>query len=921
MDWHVAQTRNLNSRKPVVASDLPPLVGRTAILARLLSSEKQLVVLAGEPGIGKTRLLTELRQGATPRNYRYVSVNCLQANQAIPFEPLTALARGLRRRNRVNDGQLRNFIEARGSDRLWYFLELLTAAVGLEPLTLQVDDAHWADSESLEAILCAADRLQESPVQWQLAMRSGHAPFEARIASLVSQGLALVERLEALTLDDSLALARALVPSEAYALLDPRKLWSDSHGNPLYIEYCARAEAVGRRATLGSRRHLFEQRIAAVSPASADVCSWLAVAGRTVPQATLAALTGLSMTGVLLLLEELENAGLVSLDSDGPSFRHALIRDACYGLLDDPERRRRHFELVQYADNDWHRVLHLDGAALLAEAAVAYNRLGWRHIDAAEPERALAAFTSALERVPATDRAAEEARSGHAVALMWLGRTADAMRAWQDFQVAQASPNDVVSVAANVRLAEAAWENGEDVEIALPVLRIALDKAGDLAPHLLPRILLLLGAIHERRGDLPATQAYLERGLNVAESVANSRDSLRLRSWLAVVKARMGDLAGGTAMLEAVVERAEALQYANDVAHACVKLCYLADMAGDYERYARWCHRGMSGKGPASTHLRGLLTSNLASVETDIGNLRSGLELAEAAEQLTSASGGNLVGRAICQQAILHAYVGNFDAAVKCLERAKRQRLTGSWMRSVEYTRGFVAELRGDVDTAREAYAATVPKSSGVVLTEVFELRALTGMVRTACRVGDVDDALSAAAVLRQSCHSGWKISESMLAEAEGHIAFAQDDVSTGCAHFIRAQETGAHKVRKVALGAMVAEAQMDRRALTSYIAALEQMGANGLSSALRSRARAIGMRPGRCRLRQGELTEREIDVARYVAAGKSNGEIARTINVTRRTVEFHVANIFRKLDLTSRVELAAMLASGAVTGAEMIKR
>jgi len=74
-------------------------------------------------------------------------------------------------------------------------------------------------------------------------------------------------------------------------------------------------------------------------------------------------------------------------------------------------------------------------------------------------------------------------------------------------------------------------------------------------------------------------------------------------------------------------------------------------------------------------------------------------------------------------------------------------------------------------------------------------------------------------------------------------------------------------------------------------------------------------MRPGRCRLQQGVLTEREIDVAGYVAAGKTNGEIARTISVTRRTVEFHVANIFRKLDLTSRVELAAMLASGAVTG------
>jgi DNA-binding NarL/FixJ family response regulator len=432
---------------------------------------------------------------------------------------------------------------------------------------------------------------------------------------------------------------------------------------------------------------------------------------------------------------------------------------------------------------------------------------------------------------------------------------------------------------------------------------------------------LLLGAIHERRDDLGAAQGYFERGLAAAESVANSRDSLRLRSWLAVVKARLGDTVGGAAMLEAVVERAEALQYANDMANACVKLCYLADMAGDHDRYAQWCRRGLRGNGPASTHLRGLLMTNLASVETDAGNLRSALSNAEAAEHLTSAAGGNLVGRAICQQAFLHAVMGSSDAAAACVDRARRQRLTKSWMRAVEYTRGVVAEVRGEIQTAREAYKATLPNSTGDVLTEVFELRALTGMVRAACIARDLGDAHARLLLLRSSCHAGWRISESLLAEAQGFVAFAEGDVATGCAQLVRAQETAPYRLRQLTLAAKVAEAQMDRRALTSCIAALEQIDANGLAAALRTRARALGMRPGRCRLQQGVLTEREVDVARYVAAGKTNGEIARTISVTRRTVEFHVANIFRKLDLNSRVELAAMLASGAVTGAEMIKR
>jgi DNA-binding CsgD family transcriptional regulator/tetratricopeptide (TPR) repeat protein len=624
---------------------------------------------------------------------------------------------------------------------------------------------------------------------------------------------------------------------------------------------------------------------------------------------------------VTLLLEELEGAGLINASSGGPAFRHALIRDACYGLLDDAERRTRHGALVHYAENDWHRVLHLDGAGLLVDAAIVYNRLGWRHIDAAEPERALTAFTDALERVPSSDRAAEEARSGHAIALMWLGRTADAMRVWQDFQVAQTSPIDSLSVTAGVRLAEAAWENGEDVETALPVLRMALENASDLAPQLLPRIFLLLGAIHERRDDLAAAQVYLELGLRAAESVANSRDTLRLRSWLAVVKARCGDVEGGTAMLEAVVERAEALQYANDMAQACVKLCYLADMAGDYERYAHWCRRGLRGKGPASTHLRGLLLTNLASVETDAGNLTTALTNAETAEQLTSAAGGNLVARAICQQSLLHAYMGHSDAAVACITRAARQRLTASWMRAVEYTRGVVAELRGEAEAARKAYKTTLSESTGAALTEVFELRALVGLVRAGCDVGDVDDARFRLSVLRHACHSGWKISESLLAEAEGRIALAEGDVVAGCAYLGQAQQTAPHRLRQLTLAAVVAEARLDRHALTSCIAALEQVEAFGLAARIRIRARALGMRPGRCRLQQSVLTEREIDVARYVAAGKTNGEIARTISVTRRTVEFHVANIFRKLDLNSRVELAALLASGAVTGAEMIKR
>jgi DNA-binding NarL/FixJ family response regulator len=920
MHLKVAQTRNLHSRKAAGSIAKPPLIGRSAILDRLVASDARMLVLVGEPGIGKTRLLAELHVATGSRDDRCVSISCLQANQAIPFEPLIALARGIWRRCRVTEAQLRNFVDSRGIDRLWYFRELIEAAVRDAPLTLQIDDAQWADAESMEAILCTVDRLGDSPLQWHIAMRSGYSQLHRRFEKLASSGTARIERLEPLTKDETTELARAILPAEVQARLKPQALWADSGGNPLYVEHCAHAATADRRLARGSLRQLFEDRIGAVSSAATDICSWLAVAGRPTPPPTLAALTGLSVSGAELLLEELEDAGLVALGDGGAEFRHALIREACYGLLDDAGRRQRHEALVPYAENDWHRVNHLDGSGRLTEAAVAYNALGWRHIDSAEPERAHAAFLNALQRVSAADAIAAEARAGRAVALVWLGRTADAMRAWQDFQLARTSPSDTIFVTANVRLAEAAWENGEDVETALPVLQTALESAADLAPHLLPRILLLLGAILERRGDLSTAQAFLERGLCAAESVANSRDALRLRSWLAVVKARRGDPAGGVAMLEGVVERAEALQYPNDVAQACVKLCYLADMTGDNEQYAVWCRRGLRDNGPASIYLRGLLMTNLASVETDVGNLREALAYSVAAERLTSALGGNLVIRALCQQAMLHATMGSFAAADDCLTRTKqhRQRASESWQRALKYARAVVDELRGDIVSARALYASTQVGLDGAARTEVFDLRSLAGMVRTACRLGDLDDAVSSLALLRAVCNPGWVIADSLLAEAEGHVAIAQGNTNEGCAKLMEARKTARYRVRDLELAATVAEAQKDRRELAKCIAALQRIEALGVAAEFRTRARALGMRPGSMRPRVGLLTDREIDVARYVACGKSNGEIARLINVTRRTVEFHVANIFRKLDLNSRVELTALMATGAVSGAQL---
>jgi DNA-binding NarL/FixJ family response regulator len=106
-----------------------------------------------------------------------------------------------------------------------------------------------------------------------------------------------------------------------------------------------------------------------------------------------------------------------------------------------------------------------------------------------------------------------------------------------------------------------------------------------------------------------------------------------------------------------------------------------------------------------------------------------------------------------------------------------------------------------------------------------------------------------------------------------------------------------------------------DREQVRAAIDAFDRMHAARAADRARAIARELGMRPGRRRDRTGILTAREHEVARLVAAGQTNAEIASSLYLSPRTVERHVGNILTNLGFRSRVQIAIDAAAGRLPG------
>ncbi len=354
--------------RPIPASP-PPLVGRDeacgAIDAALAAPGRALLLLTGEPGIGKTRLLDHAHARACALGLGAVRACCYEVEAVRPYGywidalrnlPIDGLDEAMRT---ALAPLLGGPAGAATRDELFDAVAtLLDRLAQAAPQLLLVDDLQWIDESSAALLHYVVRRLAAAtrPVAVVAAVRAGEVDDNA-VAHGLLQSLGRLRPLHHLEL---LPLTRPQVQQWLGAhLVDVEAALRDSGGNPLFLQELARA-AGGAQAQAGlALEALIDQRLRSLDTGPRELLGWAAALGGAFEAQRLADVTLMALPDVLPRIAQLERRGLLrAIGDEGFDFAHGLVRQAVYRSQSMARRRAQHRQIARTllagsADDPW----------------------------------------------------------------------------------------------------------------------------------------------------------------------------------------------------------------------------------------------------------------------------------------------------------------------------------------------------------------------------------------------------------------------------------------------------------------------------------------------------------------------------------------------------------------------------------------
>jgi DNA-binding CsgD family transcriptional regulator/tetratricopeptide (TPR) repeat protein len=615
-------------------------VGRAEELARLEGALQAAangipatVVVGGEAGVGKTRLVQEFAARAQQREARVLVGGCLQlSGGGLPYGPIVEALRGLARdlepaalRELLGpahgefarlmptldwplagelDRPAGEFGQARLFELLLRFLDRLSAQA---PVVLVLEDLHWADHSTLDLLrflvgMVRRERLLLIATYRSDELHSGH-PLRAVLAELDRNRR--VEHLELSRLDreEVAELLRGILggPPPPETL---QRVFSQSQGNAFLAEELIAAGGSQASGDLSPRlQALLMAQVARLAEDTRHVLRVTATVGRRAEHGLLAAASQLAEERLLAAVREaVDRQLLVAEQEEAYLFRHVLLREAVYGELLPGERRRLHAAVARALSDDSLAGTQRTAAVELAHhwyAARQYPQALTASIAAAHAAAEVYGFTEAhqqLERALTLWAQVPDAREQAGVAFADLLLEAAEVARWagvadravaltrQAIADVGASMEPAQAGALHARLGDYLWEAG-DGKAALAAYeeacRLVADEplAADKA-----QVLAAYGAELMRRGQLSASRVRCEEAIAVARSVDARAQEGHAVNTLGCVLAGLGDVEAGIAALRRALALAEEAGTFHDIFRAYAnRSAVLASYAGREE--------------------------------------------------------------------------------------------------------------------------------------------------------------------------------------------------------------------------------------------------------------------------------------------------------------------------------------------------
>jgi DNA-binding CsgD family transcriptional regulator/tetratricopeptide (TPR) repeat protein len=828
---------------------------------------------------------------------------------------------------------------------------LLDRLTRQQPVLLVVDDLHWADPASLAVLDYVVRGLAERRLLVLITRRAGEpvGQLDVLLSSLRRSGLLTELDIRPLDASGVAALARGLLaddpPSTLTGLLVER-----TRGLPLFVRALVamlvdsgRLFRSGRRWVLGQETvsdlppeviGLLRSRLDALDPADRAVFDTVAVAGGAIRHDIIAAL-GPAEPELLRCVKRLCGAGLLDEDLGDAGVRyqvtHPLLAEVAYDELPAVVRRRTHAAissaLGRLDPGDVGRLAHhVRGAG-----------------DEVDASTALRVLVAALER--ALESKAGEEAVGHAEAAIGLARRLDRQELLPRLQEQRAEALELAgrgdaAIAAWCGAAEYSAAHGHGVDAARQLRRLALVEwdTGHLADsqaHLDEATAALsdmpIGPEHltvaktrmrmlARRGLVPELRGEVD-ALDRIAAATGSRQALAFAHLgRADLCLRSGDHGGAERATSLVMRlaREENSVLLMEEAHrpaVCNALAW-----GDHaaaRRLAEEARRLARETGvPALEIIDGCCVA--------FADFLAGAwdEAMTAADDLLALS--HRVGMrrgaaaALCGHALVHTRRGQFTEAMECLREARS--VYGEGFASDQHLLGLgdVCEamvLLGRSDLSSALAAARSINASGIAVPPLC--MSVLGAAQVAS--GDLVGARRTA-VLLAGHGPGAPYPAAVSTWIDGLVARAADEPEAASTAFGRAASGfAALKMPFEAaiarldwaevIGARTGTHDEHARAaalVAEHLEVLDRMGARPLADRARRFLRRLGARPippPRVRL-LGQLSARETEIARLVAEGLSNPEIADRLFISQRTVTTHLQHIYQRLGVGSRTLL-----------------